>query len=66
MIDNLPEKLKYIRERNEEIIHYFENRKSKLLVMDITKGDGWDKLCNFLNKSIPNKPFPHKNIGKYR
>lgn len=33
----------------------------RLLVMDITKGDGWNKLCEFLNKPIPDKPFPHKN-----
>lgn len=66
MTDNLSEKIKHISERNDEIISYFKNRKSQLLVMDITKGDGWDKLCNFLNKSIPNKPFPHKNRGKYK
>ena len=31
------------------------------LTMDITEGDGWEKLCNFLNKPIPNTPFPYKN-----
>ena len=36
-----------------------ENKnENNLLIMDITKGDGWSKLCNFLNKPIPNKPFP--------
>ena len=24
-------------------------------------GDGWKKLCKFLNKEIPNIEFPHKN-----
>ena len=32
--------------------------------MDITKGDGWEKLCQFLDKPIPkNIPFPSNNIG---
>jgi len=66
MLENLPEKIKLIGERNDEIIRYFEDRKSQLLVMDVTKGDGWDKLCIFLDKPIPNKPFPHKNIGRYK
>lgn len=30
-----------------------------LLWMDIFNGDGYDKLCSFLNKPIPDKPFPH-------
>jgi len=66
MLENLPEKIKLIGERNDEIMRYFEDRKSQLLVMDITKGDGWDKLCIFLDKPIPKKPFPHKNIGRYK
>lgn len=24
-------------------------------------GDGWEKLCNFLNKPIPNQKLPHRN-----
>lgn len=66
MLDNLPEEIKLIGERNDEIIRYFEDRKSQLLVMDITKGDGWDKLCIFLDRPIPKKPFPHKNTGRYK
>jgi hypothetical protein len=55
-----------IENRNKEIIDYFKFDNTKLLVMDIIKGDGWEKLCKFLDKPIPNRPFPHKNIGKYR
>lgn len=36
---------------------YFKNT-DKLLEFDMTQGDSWDKLCTFLNKDIPNKPFP--------
>jgi len=31
-----------------------------LLVYSIK--DGWDPLCKFLDKPVPKKPFPHKNI----
>ncbi|KAI8140515.1 P-loop containing nucleoside triphosphate hydrolase protein [Fennellomyces sp. T-0311] len=31
----------------------------QLLIMEL--GDGWDKLCTFLNKPIPKEPYPHTN-----
>jgi len=52
-------------DHNKEVRKYFKYKRSKLLVMDINKGDDWEKLCKFLDKPIPDKPFPHKNIGKY-
>jgi hypothetical protein len=51
-------------ERNRQIIEYFKDRPNDFLVMNIINEDGWDKLCNFLDKPIPKKPFPHKNIGR--
>ena len=33
----------------------------RLLVMDITAGDGWDKLCPFLDLPVPTTPFPFRN-----
>jgi hypothetical protein len=33
----------------------------RLLVMDITAGDGWEKLCGFLREPIPDIEFPHEN-----
>jgi len=33
----------------------------RLLVMDVTRGDGWDLLCPFLGLPIPSEPFPHEN-----
>jgi len=53
-------------DHNKQVIEYFKDRPDKLLVMNIIEGDGWEKLCDFLNKPIPKKPFPHKNIGKYK
>lgn len=33
----------------------------RLLVMDITAGDGWDELAPFLGLPVPAIPFPHEN-----
>lgn len=33
----------------------------QLLVMDISAGDGWDKLCGFLGVDRPPVAFPHKH-----
>ena len=32
---------------NQEVIEYFQNRPDSLLIMDITKGDRWEKLCPY-------------------
>lgn len=44
----------------KDAIKYFKNRESDLLIMDITKGDGWDKLCPFLDKPVPSVTFPRR------
>jgi hypothetical protein len=33
--------------------------REKLLVFEAT--DGWEPLCKFLGKPIPNEPYPHIN-----
>ena len=57
--------LKRFRQHYKEVYDYFKDRKEDLLVMDIPKGDGWEKLCCFLDKPIPKKAFPHANKGKH-
>ena len=46
---------------NKEVINYFKDRPQDLLILDFTKGDNWEKLCGFLGRSLPAKPFPHYN-----
>ena len=46
---------------NEGIKEYFSNRPEDLLIMNLEENDGWDKLCQFLDKPIPDVPFPHAN-----
>ncbi len=63
--DHLSDRINELEKRNDEILQYFKNRTSNLLIMNIIDGDGWDVLCRFLNKQIPDRVFPHKNKGKY-
>lgn len=37
---------------------YFSNRKSDLLFLNICAGEGWEKLCSFLERPVPAEPFP--------
>ena len=49
---------------NDEVEQYFKNT-GNLLVMNFEKGDGWDKLCRFLDVGVPNIEFPHANRQLY-
>ena len=44
-----------------DVYSYFKQREKDLLVINICKGEGWEKLCSFLNKPIPEEPFPNKD-----
>ena len=45
---------------NRDVLEYFGERVDKdLLVVCWEHGDGWAKLCSFLNKRIPDESFPH-------
>ena len=43
------------------VARYFADRPNDLLVMDITAGEGWQKLCPFLGVDVPSDPFPRNN-----
>lgn len=44
-----------------DVIDYFEGKKN-LLVIDITSGDGYLKLCNFLGVPERKEAFPKLNV----
>jgi hypothetical protein len=50
---------------NREVLEYFADRASDLLIFDLPKGDGWDKLCPFLGHEVPDEPFPHANKASW-
>ena len=59
--DKMLVKQKYY-ERNELVKSYFSDKKSdQLLVMNVMEGDGYEKLCAFLEVPRVNEPFPHAN-----
>jgi len=42
----------------DDVIKHFSTRPDKLLIMNICRGDGWEKLCPFVGKYIPSVAFP--------
>ena len=54
----------YINHRHQ-VMDYFKNRHNDFLVIDFTKGEGWEKLCPFLGVEILSEPIPHANKGLY-
>jgi hypothetical protein len=38
---------------------HFRDRATDLLEIDICGGDGWELLCPFVDRPIPDAPFPH-------
>lgn len=45
-------------EHNEAVIRHFAGRPDALLVIDVTRGDPWPALCEFLGEPIPRGEFP--------
>ena len=51
---------------NAEVRAYFRDRPDDLLEMNLTQGDGWEKLCAFLTVPVPGVPFPRENSAQAR
>jgi len=51
----------YEDHRRRVLEHFSGEKAGQLLVMDITRGDGWEKLCPFLGVPVPEQPFPNVN-----
>jgi hypothetical protein len=58
--------LEVYNDHNKDIFEYFKDKPSQLLIFDLFEGDGWEKLCEFLDKPIPNVSFPHKRKANYK
>ncbi|MEI7801243.1 MAG: sulfotransferase family protein [Bacteroidota bacterium] len=63
---NKEDVMKVYRDHIIELKEYFKNRTDDFLILDFSKGDGWEKLCGFLKKPIPTFPFPHANKAEAR
>jgi len=63
---DMKRRLKEYNDYNNKVEEYFKDRPDQLLIMNVPKGDSWEKLCKFLEKAIPEKPFPHRNKARYK
>lgn len=48
-------------QHNADVRAYFADRPDELLVFNAEAGDGWEQLCGFLGKPIPDMPYPFAN-----
>lgn len=55
--------LERYEQHNAAVLAHFRARPDDLLVLDLTRGDGWAPLCRFLGAPIPDVPFPYLNRG---
>jgi hypothetical protein len=56
--------LERYRQHYAAVNDYFSSREGDIITMDLHGGDGWDKLCNFLNEPVPSKRFPYANKAR--
>lgn len=47
------------RAHNANVLAHFKGREADLLVLDWWAGDGWEKLCEFLHRPVPQLSLPH-------
>ena len=50
-----------LEQHNVEVKSFFADRPDDLLVLQLTQGEGWEKLCEFLGRQAPAMDFPHSN-----
>jgi 3'-phosphoadenosine 5'-phosphosulfate (PAPS) 3'-phosphatase len=48
------------------VLDYFKSRSADLLILDVAAGEGWEKLCPFLGRPVPDVPFPKANVTQIR
>jgi hypothetical protein len=41
--------------------NHFAGREKDFLIIDIPAGEGWERLCRFLDLPMPDVPFPNRN-----
>jgi hypothetical protein len=58
--DRKQEMLDFKHKRFTDVKDYFRERPDDLLVMNICAGEGWEKLCPFLEMPVPKVRFPHE------
>lgn len=52
------------RRHEHEVRAHLADRPEHLLEVNWPNGDGWEQLCRFLQRPIPDMAFPHENRGR--
>ena len=50
-------------DHNRAVRDHFATRPDDLLELDLGTEPGWEPLCAFLDRPVPDRPFPHANRG---
>lgn len=63
---NYPEKRErehkeFYRRHNDNVREYFKDRSGDFIELCWENGDGFEKLCNFLDCNVPDDPLPNAN-----
>lgn len=49
-------------DHNNSVVEYFSGDPKRLLLLNLNKGEvGWKAICDFLQRPVPDKPWPHAN-----
>ncbi len=51
----------YLEFENRVRTFFLDKPENSFLELKICEGEGWEKLCPFLGKTVPAKPFPNSN-----
>jgi Sulfotransferase domain len=57
------EHLEFYRRHNDNVRTYFKDRDKDFIEICWERGDGFKKLCDFLERETPDTPLPHANNG---
>ncbi len=48
---------------SRKVTSFFKGRTEPFIEIDVCAGDGWEKLCPFLKKEVPEEDFPLRNTA---
>jgi hypothetical protein len=52
--------IKQYKKQEREVLEFFKDKQDRFMIFE-TGIDGWEKLCGFLNKNIPERKYPQVN-----
>jgi hypothetical protein len=60
------EYLNRFNRHEQEVRTFFSDQPERLLILRIAEGEGYEKICPFLDKDIIKEPFPFRNRAASR